>query len=602
MIGAVKHRGPDNQDTYLYENVALGHARLSIIDLSTLGHQPMHTVDGRYTLTYNGEIYNYKDIKTQLESKGYKFVSSSDTEVLLYSYVEWGAKCVEKINGMFAFAILDRKEQLVFLARDRYGIKPLYFGEFDNTFLFGSEIKSIEQHSDYKFEVNEFGLKEYFTFQNFLSSQTLNKGVEMFPAGHWATLDLRSNKPLCLTQYWDFNFREPDDPVSEQECAEELDYLFEQAVKRQLMSDVPLGSYLSGGMDSGSITAVAATNIESMHTFTCGFDMTSANAQEVGFDERDQAQDFADFFGTQHHEKLINHVDMEQSIEKIAWHLDEPRVGQSYPNYYAAELARTEVKVVLSGAGGDELFAGYPWRYYRAIVNSSSEEYLDKYYQYWQRLVSSSEQSQFFKPIWSNIKQKNLRDTFKSIYKDSLSEASTPEDYINESLYFEAKTFMHGLLVLEDKLSMAHSLESRVPILDNDLVDFAMKIPARYKLKSVDQIVSLTKQRRHKEVEAHFKKTKDGKLIFREAMQKKLPKSTAEREKQGFSGPDASWFKRESAGYITEQLKDKNAAIYNYIDYTTVDSVLDSHFNDQSNSRLLIWSLLNVQSWLESHS
>lgn len=601
MTDVIKHRGPDFQDSFCYQNMAFGHVRLSILDLSSMGHQPMHSDDHRHTIIYNGEVYNFQDIREDLISKGHNFRSSSDTEVILNAYLEWGEDCVSRFNGMFAFAILNRDENQIFFARDRFGIKPLYYGEFNNTFLFGSEIKAIEEHEDYRFEVNKEGLKEYFSFQNFLSSQTLNAGVSMFPAGHTGVLNLEDsrNKSLILKCYWDYNFQEPENSISEKECEEELERLFQTAVERQLVSDVELGSYLSGGMDSGSITAVSASKIDRMHTFTCGFDMSSASDHEQSFDERQKARDFSNYFGTQHHEVMVKHSDMEDAIPKIAWHLEEPRVGQSYPNLYAAELARSKVKVVLSGAGGDELFAGYPWRYYRAVHNKNSKEYLDKYFAYWQRLVPEGQQSEFFAPIWSDIKDFSIRDTFESVYTDSLNTAKTPEDYVNESLYFEAKTFMHGLLVLEDKLSMAHSLESRVPILDNDLVDFAMKIPARYKLSSLDKIVDLAKNNRNKDIETYFHRSKDGKMIFRNAMQNLLPKETSKREKQGFSGPDASWFLNESAGYIKTRLLDKDSGIYDYLNYDAVSNELGAHFNGAKNSRLLIWSLLSVQSWFD---
>jgi len=600
MTAVIKHRGPDAQDTYCYRNVGFGHVRLSILDLSHMGAQPMHSTDERYVLIYNGEVYNFKEIRCELVGKGYRFRSASDTEVILYSYIEWGDQCVHKFNGMFAFAVLDKVAKTIFFARDRFGIKPMYYGEFGGSFLFGSEIKAIEQHPDYQFEINKVGLKEYFGFQNFISDQTLNAGVKMFPAGHIATLDLEGNSEFRLKRYWDFNFHEPNEKIEKEECIEELDRLFQQAIKRQLVADVELGSYLSGGMDSGSITAISAENIPNMHTFTCGFDMSTASAAEAGFDERDKARLFSEFFSTRHHEKVIDHYDMESSLAKISWHLEEPRVGQSYPNYYAAELASSQVKVVLSGAGGDELFAGYPWRYYRGVGSPDKESYLKNYFQYWQRLVPVQDQRAFFQPIWSSIAEYSTRQLFESIYSSALNDATTPADFLNVSLDFEAKTFMHGLLVLEDKLSMAHSLESRVPILDNDLVEFAMKIPAEYKLSSLDKVVELAKQGNNKAIEKYFYRSKDGKLIFREAMMRHLPKETAKREKQGFSGPDASWFSNESANFIKDILYKPSAKIYHLLDFKTVTSILDRHFANVVNSRLLIWSLLSVEFWLSN--
>lgn len=601
MVEAFKHRGPDAQSSYCFQNLALGHARLSIIDLSVGANQPMHTPDHRYTIVYNGEVYNFKEIRSELHEKGHHFLTKSDTEVILRSYIEWGSACVERFNGMFAFVLLDKLKKELFFARDRYGIKPLYYGEFNGTFIFGSEIKAIETHPDYRFEVNKEGLREYFSFQNFLSNQTLNKGVELFPAGHTAIMKLDGSSNLTLQQYWDFQFEEPTESMSVEECGDELASLFQKAVKRQLVSDVALGSYLSGGMDSGSITAVSASQIENMHTFTCGFDMSSASGGELDFDERGNARSFADHFGTRHHEKIIGHDDMEAAIPRIAWHLEEPRVGQSYPNYYAAELARSKVTVVLSGAGGDELFAGYPWRYYRAIENTHKNEYLDKYFRYWQRLVPQDTHEQFFEPIWADVKDYSVRDEFDSVYSDSLDAAKSPADYVNQSLYFEAKTFMHGLLVLEDKLSMAHSLESRVPMLDNDLVDFAMKIPADFKLASLAKVAELSKLKDQDGVNSYCQRSKDGKLILRKAMERYLPEDTSKREKQGFSGPDASWFKNESAQYIQDVLYNRNASMYGLINYDSVSSTLDSHFAGNINARLLIWSLLSFDSWLTQH-
>jgi len=601
MVEAFKHRGPDAQSSFCFQNLALGHARLSIIDLSADANQPMQTLDRRHTIVYNGEVYNFKEIRAELEEKGHHFLTKSDTEVLLRSYIEWGSACVERFNGMFAFVILDSQKKELFFARDRYGIKPLYYGEFNGTFIFGSEIKAIESHPDYKFDVNKAGLREYFSFQNFLSNQTLNKGVELFPAGHTATMKLDGSSALILHQYWDFHFEEPIEKMSVEECSDELARLFKQGVKRQLVSDVPLGSYLSGGMDSGSITAISANQIENMHTFTCGFDMSSASGNELDFDERVNARSFADYFGTRHHEKIIDHGDMELAIPKIAWHLEEPRVGQSYPNYYAAELARSKVTVVLSGAGGDELFGGYPWRYYRAVENSNKNEYLDKYFKYWQRLVLEETHKQFFEPIWSDVSDYSVRDEFNRVFNDSLNTANSPADYVNQSLYFEAKTFMHGLLVLEDKLSMAHSLESRVPMLDNDLVDFAMKIPADFKLASLSKVAELSRMNDQEAIDTYCQRSKDGKLILRKAMQRYLPEGTSEREKQGFSGPDASWFKNESGKYIKDALYNKNASLYGLVNFDSVSSILDQHFDGKVNARLLIWSLLSFDSWLTQH-
>lgn len=590
MLDTISHRGPDAEECYASGNLAIGHRRLAIIDLSDSATQPMSTQCGNFVIAYNGEVYNYKEIRSELESEGEVFVTSSDTEVILAAYVRWGPSCVERLNGMFAFVIHDVRSQELFFARDRYGIKPLYYGEFDGVFLFGSEIKAIEKHPSYGFGVDFDGLREYFTFQNFISSKTLNNGVYLFPAGHTGRISLKDRRELSLREYWDFSFEDKTEELTFEECTEELSWLFQRAVKRQLVSDVPVGSYLSGGMDSGSITGIAATQIQNIHTFTCGFDMHNASDLERGFDERLQARAFSASFGTLHHERIIGAEDMERAIPKVAWHLDEPRVGQSYPNFYAAELARSKVKVVLSGAAGDELFAGYPWRYNRAIGSAGKDDYLTRYYKYWQRLVPESDHPSFFSPIWGQASCYSPRETFESVYRNGLNACKTDADYINQSLCFEAKTFLHGLLLVEDKLSMAHSLESRVPMLDNDLVDFAMKIPVAYKLENISGANSSGNS--PKSISSNL----DGKFVLREAMSKLLPEETAKGKKQGFSGPDASWFQKDSADFVYRKLS--SSPIFEFINKQYVEEHLTNKQAKRLDSRLLTWSLLAFHEWL----
>jgi len=592
MVESIHHRGPDSNGTFCFENAALGHARLAIIDLSASASQPMHCEDKNFTIVYNGELYNYLEIKKELISLGYRFYSQSDTEVILNAYKEWGAKCVEMFNGMFAFTILNKRKRELFFARDRYGIKPLYHSYTSEGLIFASEIRAIESNPLYRFGINLNGIREYFTFQNFYSNQTLNQGIEMFPAGHFGSVKLDSVSPIKLTQYWDFSFEEPEIKIDREEVSEELSRLFQQAVSRQLVSDVELGSYLSGGMDSGSITAVASKEIPQMHTFTCGFDMSGATSSELGFDETDQAREFSAEFGTKHHEKIINASEMESVIPEVVKHIEEPRVGQSYPNFFAAQLAKSEVTVVLSGAGGDELFAGYPWRYKPVIGANNHEQFSSDYYNYWQRLVPEKQHQNFFSPIWSEVKNQQTRSHFDNIFTSSLSQSKNSIDYLNQCLYFEAKTFLHGLLVVEDKISMAHSLESRVPILDNDLVDFAMKIPAEYKLGGIFSEKSQVNQ---------HKRDGDGKQIFRQAMTTHLSPSISGRVKQGFSAPDETWFRTQSSSFIKSKIMRPDSHIYNYFDKKIILDKLENHFSGKSNHRLLIWSLLSMEYWLESH-
>jgi asparagine synthase (glutamine-hydrolysing) len=382
---------------------------------------------------------------------------------------------------------------------------------------------------------------------------------------------------------------------------EELDRLFKQAVNRQLVSDVELGAYLSGGMDSGSITAIAAQQFSYLKTFTCGFDLSSASGIELGFDERTKAEAMSARFKTEHYEMVLKAGDMERCLTKLAWHLEEPRVGQSYPNFYAAKLASKFVKVVLSGSGGDELFGGYPWRYYRGANSQSFEHYIDEYYLYWQRLASNSQLKQMFAPIWGDVDQVWTRDIFRDVFATHDNELQRPEDYINHSLYFEAKTFLHGLFVVEDKLSMAHGLESRVPFMDNDLVDFAMQCPVGLKLSNLTEVLRINENEPGNKGGKYFQKTNDGKKILRDVMENYLPNEFTKAEKQGFSAPDASWFKGESIDFVRRKLLNKNAGIYQFLNYNAVTELVSQHLGGQENRRLLIWSLLNIDAWCEKN-
>jgi len=598
MTDAISHRGPDGEGFYLDSFVGLGHRRLAIIDLSPAGHQPMMTEDKQYALTYNGEIYNFRELKTELEKRGHRFRSRTDSEVVLYAYVEWGPACVERFNGMFALAIWDKTKQELFLARDRYGVKPLYYSFQGSTFFFGSEQKAILTSPKIKREMDLEALFEYFTFQNLFTDRSLLKGIKIFPAGCWAKVSLGVHADrLHVRRYWDFEFKEEERGCSDQEYIEELNRLFQEAVCRQLVSDVDVGSYLSGGMDSGSITAVAATHLPYIKTFTCGFDLHSISGLELAFDERHKAEFMSYLFRTEHYEMVLKAGDMERILPKLAWHLEEPRVGQSYPNFYMAQLAGKFVKVVLSGTGGDELFGGYPWRYYRAVVNDDFEQYIDKYYAFWQRLIPDKIRREIFRPVWNDVKHVLTRDIFRNVFQNPTSELSRPEDYINHSLYFEAKTFLHGLLVVEDKLSMAYGLESRVPFLDNDLVDFAMRVPVRLKLKNLSEVVRLNENEPGPKPALYFDKTKDGKLLLRQVMERYIPHEVTDGVKQGFSAPDASWFRGESIDYVRRMLFQKRARIYEFLDRSSVMGLVDEHLQGRQNLRLFIWSLLNVEHW-----
>ncbi len=599
MADAIMHRGPDGHGYWIDGPIALGHRRLAIIDLSDHGHQPMQTSDGRYVITYNGEVYNFAELRAELTAKGYSFHSQTDSEVVLNAWHAWGEQAVHRFNGMFAFAVWDRRERQLTLVRDRYGIKPLYYAQFGDVLLFGSEQKAILAHPASRRNLNQRALVEYLTFQNIFTDQTLIEGVHLLPPATIATIDMDDrSKGLTQRRYWDYHFAEPDNPRSAEEYREELDYLLRQAVSRQLVTDVELGSFLSGGMDSGTLTALGAMQFPYMKTFTCGFDVSSASGLELAFDERRKAEAMSARFRTEHYEMVLKAGDMERAMDSVAYHIEEPRVGQSYPNFYASKLASKFCKVVLSGAGGDEMFGGYPWRYYRAVNCENFEDYVGHYYQFWNRLVDSADMKRLLAPLSAEARDVDPKAIFANVFEHHDNALDRPEDFINHSLYFEAKTFLHGLFVVDDKLSMAHSLETRVPFMDNDLVDFAMRCPVGLKLNNLADVVRVDETDSVEKRASFFQKTKDGKQILRDVMRRYIPDDIANGEKQGFSAPDASWFRGDSIDFVRRKLFDERTPLYDVLDRDTVHAIVNRHLDGEENRRLFIWSLLSLDSWM----
>ncbi|MFH1357406.1 MAG: asparagine synthase C-terminal domain-containing protein, partial [bacterium] len=398
--------------------------------------------------------------------------------------------------------------------------------------------------------------------------------------------------------YWDYDFTNRDKKMTEQEAQEETLRLIKKAIERQLVADVPVGSYLSGGMDSASIVAIASKQIPHISTFTCGFDMSEVTGREVNFDERREAELIASHFKTEHYEQVIGVNAIERVLPGVIYHLEDLRLGMSYPNYYIARLASKFVKVCLSGGGGDELYGGYPWRYYRSFRSFDQQAFFDKYYKEWQRLILDEEKPQFFTgETWHNITDRDTKEILSRVFTfNKTLKYDTPEDHIANSLYFEIKTFMHGLFVLQDKLSMAHGLEERVPLLDNDLVDFAQRIPIRHKLKNLKKMKRLDEGFLHKEA-LYFKDTNDGKNCLRNAMRTILPTNIINRPKQGFSSPDESWYRGEGISYVKKVLYDKKAVYSEFIEQSAVDKILEEHCSGKANHRLLIWSLLCFEWW-----
>ncbi len=579
MASQIEHRGPDGSGFWIKNGIGLAHQRLAIIDLSHLSNQPMVTLDNRFALVFNGEIYNFKDLRKELELLGHVFRTSSDTEVLLHCWVEWGSRCVLKLNGMFAFAIHDSSEKTTYLVRDRQGIKPLYLGRFDNIVLFSSEQRAILCHPNARRELDEDALIEYLSFQNIYSSKTLMKNIELLPPG--SVTEINPDGKVETTIFWHFDFIEDPNLLDTHDLTDELEVLLRQAVERQMISDVEIGSYLSGGTDSGSIASIASKFVPNLKTFTVGFGMDNVLAHERLFDERKTAADVAKFIGSSHFEVLLNPYDMENAIPIVCQSIEEPRVGQSYPNFYAADLASRYVKVVLAGTGGDELFGGYPWRY-RAARQEKKEDFLEQYFAYWQRMIPTEELGTALRPISNRVDFSRPREIFMNKVLEGNLLAKSFEDRINLCLSFEAKTFLHGLLVIEDKLSMHHSLETRVPMLDNDLVDFAIRCPVRFKIGAGNDNGAV------------------GKQILRAVSRRLLPPSSDKNPKQGFSAPDETWFAKDSSRFVLSNILEKDNNLFDVLDQKWVENIVNGHMSGTVNKRLMIWSLLSLSFLLET--
>lgn len=597
MIRAVAHRGPDGEGQYLEYPIALGHKRLAILDVSSLGAQPMHSNNGDWVIVFNGCIYNFKELRENLLRKGYSFRSNCDTEVICEGLTEEGIDFFKKLNGMFAIAAYHKVSKKLYLSRDRFGVKPLYYWFDGSRFAFGSEIKAILAHPAYQVQLNASALNEYFSFQNLFTYQTLFKGVYLLPAANTIEIS-KETKEIKYNCWWDYNFTDVDDSMTFDDAVSETKRLFQQAVKRQMISDVPVGTYLSGGMDSGSITAIASQQVDRLSTFTCGFDMSQVTGVEANYDERRDAELMANYFKTEHYEQVMNAGDLRWSLPRVVYHLEDLKVGMSYPNYYISRLASKFVKVCLQGTGGDELYGGYPWRYYRIFKSLDQKDFFNQYYQFWQRLVPDAQKSDLFtNAISASVDFDEPRRIFERVFTFNTNlKYNTPEQHIANSLYFEIKTFLPGLLLVGDKLSMANGLEERFPFLDNDLVDFSQKIPVKHKLGNLDQMKRID-ENEYRDKKTLYNEHSDGKTVLRKAMSGFLPDSIINRKKQGFSAPDESWYRGENAEFVKELLLTKKTCSSEFISADYMKSIIDEHINKKINHRLLLWSFMNFEWW-----
>lgn len=581
----MKHRGPDGEGEFIQSWSGLSHVRLALMGTNGAGSQP--AVNQRYALSFNGEIFNWRELSKELRDLGISQFSNSDTETLLNAITYWGLDAaVPKLRGIFAFILVDKLQKNVSLVRDSAGTKPLYFLHKQKAIYFASEIKAFRM---FGLELDREGLKEYLTFQNFLSEGTLFTGVKMVKQGSITKFDLNLGNPNI--KIWDPGFFYSGKLLSKNQHLETIDELLITAIKRNLVADFPIGAFLSSGIDSSMLAMCIQKFDPNANFFTLGFNSSNISPLEINFDEREATANFAKYLNLNHSVAEISSGSMEKVFDQLCWAIEEPRVGQSYPNLFAAKLAKQTVKACISGAGGDELFGGYPWRYSATLDSQGQGKAFQilEYLKVWHRLGSISEISGLMR-----LSEKSHLENSTSLMASILEENSQHRNHyeLSDLMYFEFKTFLHGLLTIDDKIAMSEGLEIRVPFLDQDIVHFAQNLNDNMRISNAGFI--------HKSVNENDLKSiplasNQGKIILRE-LAKKQKNPLAELPKKGFSGPDASWFKNQSLDFVKTRLLSRNANIWDELDFEQGKSLIEGHLNGNSNRRLLIWSLLSLES------
>ncbi|MBK8466528.1 MAG: asparagine synthase (glutamine-hydrolyzing) [Chloracidobacterium sp.] len=598
MRDILHHRGPDDGGVFVDGNVGLAHRRLSIVDVAH-GAQPMFNGNRSCAIIYNGEVYNHADYRDELTKKGYQFQNRSDTETILHLYEEYGRDCVEHLRGMFAFAIWDKGKQELFIARDRFGVKPLYYvHDNDGNLFFASEIKALLEIEAVKAEVNFNVLPDQFANHGTSGAETLFQGVKRLLPGH--TLTWNKGR-IDVREFWDLSFEPKHEIRSDAEYIEEWRDLFRQSVQLRLMADVPLGMFLSGGIDSSAIAAMMSTLVKDpIKTFSVGFREREAN-------ELEYARLVAKKFRTDHYEITITPEQFFEAVPNLVWHEDEP-IGfvASVPLYFVSKLAQQHVKVTLTGEGSDETLAGYG-RYQKALtLLNYGEKYESMTPSFLRDAVrggvatlpgvlnrklnrtflsrETDIESLFFdnfavfpkamqKQLFNRQTRERIGNTNPYFLQNQLLEKCEAEDVLDKLLYADTKTYLHELLMKQDQMSMAASIESRVPFLDHKLVEFTARMPREMKLRGGTT-----------------------KWILREAMKGILPAEIIERPKMGFPVPIGRWFRGEFKHVVDEFVLGERAIGRNIFDANYLRSLVAKH-NSGENHDERLWSLVNFEIW-----
>lgn len=605
MTEVLHHRGPDDRGVHTDANIGLGQTRLSIIDVSSAGHQPMCNEDQSVWLVFNGEIYNFQTLKKRLLEKGHVFRSHTDSETIIHLWEEMGPQCVEKLNGMFALALWDKKKDTLFLARDRIGKKPLFYMEGqDGTFAWASEIKALQQIPSFKAEPDMLSIHYYLAFQSVPAPYCAFKGVRKLPPAHYL---LYQNNKASLQRYWEFSYEDQFRISSEKEeidLQHELIERLKEAIRKRMVSDVPIGSFLSGGIDSSLVSALMAQMCpEPIRTFSIGF-------EEEEYDETKFAKLVSRRYGTRHTVFVVK-PNIHEILDDLVWHYNEPFADSSaIPTFYLSRLASRQVKVVLTGDAGDENFGGYP-RYQKAI--SPSEKFWG--YSLLLALWRNFRRIGYFHNrcnSWMENLQRQLRINDRmlayyfcithfhehyqhNLYTDQMWEAvgknASVDFMLDKYAHFRQGSFLDKtlgvdltmympdtLMVKTDIASMAHGLEARSPMLDHEFVEFAAKIPASLKLKD----------------------NKIGKYILKKASEPYLPQEVIYRPKMGFGVPLNHWFRNELKDFTYDVLLDKNAFIAGWLRQDYIKTLLDRHQSIfHENWQYVIWNLLFLELWFK---
>jgi asparagine synthase (glutamine-hydrolysing) len=608
MLARIAHRGPDDEGVYIEETsggarIGLGHRRLSIIDLSAAGHEPMSDPTGQIWLTYNGEIYNFKKLRRELEALGHRFKSNTDAEVIIFAYLEWGRECLTRFNGMFAFAIWDARVDSLFLARDRLGIKPLYYAETPAGFAFASEIKALLEIPGTERAVDLAALDQFMTFLWTPGSRTAFRGVSKLPPAHY--LVYKDGKAE-LSEYWDLKLEE-DYSITESEWIERVREQVARSVRAQMLADVPLGAFLSGGIDSSSIVALMS-GVSDLKTTTYTFGFRGEDLRyDILEDDIKYARVVGQSFATDYHEAYLDPQVMEL-LPRLVYHMDEPVADPAIiTSYLICRSARDRLTVLLSGMGGDEIFAGYPRHAavkiaeaYNLIPSFLSRPVVDALpgarpgrltalFRNTKKLAKSAalpERDRYlgFGTYFTEAEKSEL-------YSGDLAAASNEfdpysehhryfrrvenQDFVNQMLYVDIKTFLPCLnLTYTDKTSMASSTEVRVPLLDHELVEMAARIPAALKLKGLT-----------------------GKYILKRAAEAWLPREIIHRKKAGFSAPVRAWLVRDLRGVVEDLLSESNIRARGYFEYSQVRRLIDNNLTGREDNSLKVFQLLTLELW-----